>query len=80
MPNKEIIFPFRLPEGADVDQATLDRIRRDLWDSMGKEWNRLVMLGKPVRVFTPEELIERRCEDAIRQCGLPRSLRRLPTF
>ena len=78
MPNKEIISPFRLPEGADVDQATLDRIRCDLWDSMGKEWNRLVMLGKPVRVFTPEELIERRCEDAIRQCGLPRSLRRLP--
>ncbi len=58
----------------------INRIMRDVWDSMGEEWNRLVMLGEPVRAFTPEELIERRCEDALRQCGLPRSLRRLPPF
>lgn len=78
MPDMEIKTTVKLVDDEGLDQATINRIRRDVWDSMGEEWNRLVMLGKPVRVFTTEELIEKRCEDAIRQCGLPRSLRRLP--
>lgn len=78
MPGREIKTTVKLVDDEGLDQATLDRIMRGVWDSMGEELNRLVMLGEPVRAFTPEELIERRCEDALRQCGLPRSLRRLP--
>lgn len=78
MTTREIKSTVKLVDDEGIDQATINRIRRDVWDSMCKEWNRLVMLGKPVRVFTPEELFVRRCEDAIRQCGLPRSLRRVP--
>lgn len=78
MSNREIKTTVKLVDDEGLDQATINRIRRDVWDSMGEELNRLVMLGEPVRVFTPEELIERRCEDALRQSGLPRSLRRLP--
>lgn len=80
MPDREIKTTVKLVDDEGLDQATINRIMRDVWDSMGEEWNRLVMLGEPVRAFTPEELIERRCEDALRQCGLPRSLRRLPPF
>ena len=75
MPDREIKTTVKLVDDEGLDQATINRIMRDVWDSMGEEWNRLVMLGEPVRAFTPEELIERRCEDALRQCGLPRSLR-----
>ena len=80
MPDMEIKTTVKLVDDEGLDQATLDRIMRDVWDSMGEELNMLVMRGNPKlsRGFTPEELIERRCEDAIRQCGLPRSLRRLP--
>lgn len=80
MPDREIKTTVKLVGDEGLDQATLDRIRRDVWDSMGEELNRLVMRGNPKlsRGFMPEELIEKRCEDAIRQCGLPRSLRRLP--
>lgn len=78
MSNREIKTTVKLVDDEGLDQATINRIRRGVWDSMGEEWNRLVMLGEPVRGFTPEELIERRCEDALRQCGLPRSLRRMP--
>lgn len=80
MPDREIKTTVKLVVDEGLDQATINRIMRDVWDSMGEEWNRLVMLGEPVRAFIPEELIERRCEDALRQCGLPRSLRRLPPF
>ena len=77
MPDREIEFNFRLPDGVDADQATLERIVRDACD---ESWNILVMRGQPKlsRGFMSEEQIEKRCRDAIRQCGLPRSLRRLP--
>lgn len=80
MPDREIKTTVKLVDDEGLDQATLDRIRRDVWDSMGEELNRLVMRGNPKlsRGFMPEELIEKRCEDVIRQCGLPRSLRRMP--
>lgn len=78
MPGREIKTTVKLVDDEGLDQATINSIMRDVWDSMGEEWNRLVMLGKPVRAFTPEGLIERRCEDALRQCGLSRSLRRMP--
>lgn len=80
MLGREIKTTVKLVDDEGLDQATINSIMRDLCDSMGEELNRLVMLGEPVRAFTPEELIERRCEDALRQCGLPRSLRRLPPF
>ena len=80
MPDRGIKTTVKLVDDEGLDQATINRIRRDVWDSMGEEWNRLVMRGQPKlsRGFTYGELIERRCEDALRQCGLPRSLRRLP--
>lgn len=65
MPDREIKTTVKLVDDEGLDQATINRIMRDVWDSMGEEWNRLVMLGEPVRAFTPEELIERRCEDAL---------------
>lgn len=65
MPDREIKTTVKLVDDEGLDQATINRIMRDVWDSMGEEWNRLVMLGEPVRAFTPEELIERRCEDAV---------------
>lgn len=60
MPDREIKTTVKLVDDEGLDQATINRIMRDVWDSMGEEWNRLVMLGEPVRAFTPEELIERR--------------------
>ncbi|GEM_PF-1582439 len=79
MPDREIEFNFRLPDGVDADQATLERIVRNACDLERKRWNILVARGQSKLScgFTPEE-VERRCEDALRQCGLPRSLRRLP--
>ena len=66
MPDREVKTTVKLVDDEGLDQATINRIMRDVWDSMGEELNKLVMRGEPVRAFTPEELIERRCEDAIR--------------
>ena len=78
MPDRGIKFTVKPVDDEGLDQATINRIRRDVWDSMREKLLERVMLGEHVRIFTPDELIERRCEDALRQSGLPRSLRRLP--
>ncbi len=80
MTGRELRSTVKLADDEGIDQATLDRIRRDVWDSMRGGLDEMVLRGELRRPYTPEELLGRKCEDAIRQCGLPRSLRRLPPF
>lgn len=78
MTGRELRSTIKLADNEGIDQATLDRIRRDVWDSMRGGLDEVVLRGELRRPYTPEELLERKCEDAIRQRGLPRSLRRVP--
>lgn len=81
MPDREIKSTVKL-HGVYLDKAAIGRVKREVGESMREELFERVMLGEPNLLcgLTYEELIEKRCKDAIRQCGLPRSLRRLPPF
>ena len=82
MPDREIRATVKLLDDEGLDQATLNSIRRGVLDSMREKLNERVVLGEPKLScgLAQDELIEKRCKDAIRQCGLPQSLRRLPPF
>lgn len=47
MPGREIKSTVKLLDDEGLDQATLNRIRRRVWDSMRKKLNERVVLGEP---------------------------------
>lgn len=81
MPDREIKSIVKL-HGVYLDKAAIGRIKREVGESMREELSERVVLGEPKLScsLTYEELVERRCKDAIRQRGLPRPLRRVPPF
>lgn len=55
--DREIKCVVRIPEGFEPSREDVERLKRDVWDSMIERLGEMLLAGEPKRPFLPEGLI-----------------------